>query len=407
MRQRRESGDRPILGNEVATALDELSQVVDVLQLARKLRSRFSPGLAREVAELHSLRRRGKSKFPTFTLPYLTSKGLEQSSAEEVAKARAQEISSINAGASLLDATCGIGADSMALALGGLRVVSADLDLKHCDFARANLMAQGLKARVVRADALRSCAHTDLLLLDPDRRVAGKRSMSPREWSPTLPACLGLTRGFAGACIRPPPAVDVDRWPEMFADYPELRLQWVSRNRELAELNLWLGNLAGEERQREAVVLGRRQTPAKFRGEPAEVAPLSPTEAADVAWISEPDPALIRSGLLGLFASQQDLRPLAERIAYLGGDHPTESPFCTTYRVLGSSSLDRKRVRELLARHAVGPVTVKKRGHPDSSTVLEGRFRGTGPARGTLIVARLDRGHRAWLVEPETRVGGD
>jgi hypothetical protein len=135
-------------------------------------------------------------------------------------------------------------------------------------------------------------------------------------------------------------------------------------------------------------------------GRPEEVAALDPEAARAVRWIAEPDPAVVRSGLLGLLARREGLAPLGPRLAYLGGAHAPRSPLVSGYRVLGSAPLDRRRVRALLAAHGVGPLTVKKRGHPDPADALARRLRGAGEAPGLLVVARLARGHHAFLVEP-------
>ena len=59
----------------------------------------------------------------------------------------------------------------------------------------------------------------------------------------------------------------------------------------------------------------------------------------------------------------------------------------------------------MLGKHGIGPVRVKKRGHPDPPSVLERRFRGPGSRRGRLVVARLERGHHAYLVDPQPPSG--
>ena len=40
-------------------------------------------------------------------------------------------------------------------------------------------------------------------------------------------------------------------------------------------------------------------------------------------------------------------------------------------------------------------------GHPRSNAELEREWRGKGTRPGTVLVARLARGHQAWLVEQE------
>jgi hypothetical protein len=70
-----------------------------------------------------------------------------------------------------------------------------------------------------------------------------------------------------------------------------------------------------------------------------------------------------------------------------------------SWRVLETSALDPKRVRAMLRRHDVGPLTVKKRGHPDDAQTLARRFKGSGEKHGLLAVARLEKGHGALLLE--------
>lgn len=56
-------------------------------------------------------------------------------------------------------------------------------------------------------------------------------------------------------------------------------------------------------------------------------------------------------------------------------------------------------MRSLLAKHDVGPLTVKERGHPGSAQTPARHLCGRGARPGTLIAARIGAGHRARLVE--------
>jgi hypothetical protein len=115
--------------------------------------------------------------------------------------------------------------------------------------------------------------------------------------------------------------------------------------------------------------------------------------------VIEPDVAVLQADLLGAFARRHGARALHADIGYLGADAPIESPFARSYRVLGVTSADAKQVRALLREHDVGPVTVKKRGHPTPADALAKQFAGSGSRHGLVIVARLARGHVAYLVE--------
>jgi hypothetical protein len=259
----------------------------------------------------------------------------------------------------------------------------------------------------VRARAEERAVRAELLLLDPDRRPDGAargRAGDPERWSPPLSRCLALAARFAGACLKLPPGADVGLLltPKLPAD-----LVWVSLDGELRELGLWTGVLATRAPGvRTAIVLASDGRAERLEGREEHVTALAPEEAASVAWIAEPDPAVIRAGLVGALARALSLRPLGPAIAYLGGDGRPASPFARAFRVRDTAALDRRRVRAMLERHDVGPLVVKKRGHPDDAATLARALKGRGKEPGLLLVARLGMLHRAWLVEPAPAAAG-
>ncbi len=388
--------------------MEGLSPTMSPLRVSKFLRQSLPPELSRLGSALHQLRIRSRRRFKRIVLPFLNSKALEQASSENVAMARAARILALQPGGEVYDATCGIGADSCALAISGAQVISGDLDHENILFARANFQANGVPNRVVRAEASSLAVRSQLILLDPDRRGGGQRSLDPASWSPSLGRSLSAATHHAGACIKLAPALSPEVLIEaesvhLPAELPRRR-EWLSHHGELAEVCLWIGSLAGDDPpDRQATYLDRSGEITYFTGSPVEVEALRPEEAAEVAWIADPDPALLRSGLLGNLARELGLAPLASQIAYLGGQEDPVSPFLRSWRVLDSSSLDARRVRAMLAKHDVGPIRVRKRGHPDRPEALERRFKGRGSRSGELLVVRLERGHRAFLVEAAPR----
>ncbi|TDJ73996.1 MAG: class I SAM-dependent methyltransferase [Planctomycetota bacterium] len=393
----------PIFGKEVALALEAIPGTATTLQIATFLRTRLDPELARRAAELHDLRIRKKGRFDPNYLAFVTKRGLEQATPQLVAEARAKQIANCARGALVWDATCGIGADSVAIALsgstGGTALVASDRDLHTLRYARANLEHHGVNARVVVADAGRPpVVRADVVVLDPDRRASGARSLDPERWSPRFSLTLRVARSFDGACVKLAPAFDPARVGEGLEAVGAW--VWVSLRGSLCEVSLWLGALADGRPGRSVLALDGRGGVATLAGEPEDVPALSPAAAREVRWLAEPDPAVIRSGLLGNLARAEALAPLAPRIAYLGGAERPASRLLAAWRVLGTASLDRRRVRALLGRHDIGPVVVKKRGHPESADELARRFRGPGTRRGLLVVTRLEHTHLALLCDP-------
>ena len=395
-----EMGRRMLDDVELESALAELPPGLDALAIATHLRKCLGPERGRIAAELHELRTRARLRFPSGALRFLTRKGLEQATPERVAAARAADFAARATSGWILDATCGLGSDSLALARAGVDPVSADRDVELARRARANLLADGHAGRVIVADAARPALDADWLLFDPDRRVDERRSMSPAEWSPTLAQCLELAHGCRGAAIKLPPAYDPARHPELHAETRAHAFEWTSLHGALVEAVLWIGELAEGRPPAAARVLRGTDVDERVGGERESIEPLDRRAAHEVVWIADPDPALIRAGQLERVANAAGLRPLARELAYLGGPTATPAPGLAYHRVIGSVPLDRKQIRALLAEHEVGPLTVKKRGHQDSSETLAARFSRKSGRRGTLIVARLDDGHRAYLVEP-------
>ncbi|MFT5050822.1 MAG: hypothetical protein ACI8QZ_002227 [Chlamydiales bacterium] len=403
------SGRDPIFAAPTASALASVPPNASDLAVIAHLRGHLPVDLARRAAQLHALRERSTARFPAGHLPFLTPQGLEQASSYAVATHRAAEAAR-HAPASLVwDATSGIGADSIALAQSGLRVVTSDLDPFTLGCADHNLRHHGLPARPLLADATTAPVRADAILIDPDRRPGGRRTLDPALWSPSLAASLDLAGRFGAGCIQLAPGFD-----PAILDPPgsapaategpckqPIHMQWTSLRGGLATLDLWCGAWAGAGPgvTREVVALDGNGGSTRFVGEPEHQPALSADEAREITWLSNPDPAVIRSGLLGTLARREQLAPLAPAIAFLGGDHRPVTPLLKPWRVLGSVPLDRKRVRALLRQHDIGPVQVLKRGHPERAEVLAKRFSGSGTRHGWLAIARLEKGHMAFLVE--------
>jgi len=387
----------PIFGEEAHLALEDLGSERDPLKVATRLKASLEPELARRCAELHELRLRSRSRFCNEFPLYMTPPGLSRASSEAAANARAARIFSRLPRAWVSDATCGIGADTMALTRAGARVISSDIDPHLAACASANLIAYGHAARVVVADCLQPPALCDVLVLDPDRRSGGTRTLDPERWKPSLTEALELALQYEGACLKLAPAMETDA-AGIPQDLPH-HWQWVSVNRSLVELCLWTGALSSAG-PREATLVRAGDIEASFTGDPVPTNPIPTEQREDPPYLHDPDPCLVRSRLLGTLAAELGLRALHPMLALLVGEAPASTPFLDSFRVLGSAPLDRRRVRNLLRAHDVGPIEVRKRGHPDPAEELARRFRGPGERRGTLFVTRLDRGHRAYLTEP-------
>lgn len=388
----------------IERALEDLPDGLDVLQVASALRRVLPAETARLAAEWYELRARAKKRFPSGQLRFLTRAGLERSTREVVARFRAASIAAWCPGASVYDATAGLGSDAIALAERGLRVVAGELDAHTARCAAANARPWSSQLCVILADALAAPVKCDFLIIDPDRRADGQRTRTPKRWSPPLDRVLELCARFRGACVKLSPGVDIGEVAAWVPTGLPAKWQWVSAGWELCEANLWLGEWALEGSgplEREAVALGSGGDVLRVTGTPFPVVSPPSEEVSGNFWLFSPDPAVIRAGLVGNLAAQLGATGLDPHLAFLRASGPLHSGLVRGRRVLESVPADPKRVREALRRHDIGPVQVIKRGHPDPAEVLERRLRGPGRRRGTIAIARVGATHMAYILEPD------
>ena len=385
----------------VEEALERVGGVADPLRRAEALRRALGPELGRKAAELAALRARAQERFPSGWLRLLTRRGLEQSTRESVARERARRIAAMAPDCRVLDATCGLGADARAVSEMGMTVVAADRDPSIARCARANLAGSRTAHVVVQAEATAPPLDPGraFLVIDPDRRAEGERELDPERWSPPFSAVRALASRFRGACIKLSPAFDMGElggWEE-----GSVLAQWVSEQGELCEANLWTGVGAGPEAGlREAVALAADGSRARLAGVPIPAAGHLSENSSGNFWLFDPNPAVVRAGLVGNLAREQGWRAVDPHLAYLTGPAPSATPLARGWRVLEVVSADPRRVREALGRHGFGPVEVRKRGHPEPAEVLAAAFRGSGARRGLVAVARTEEGHVAFVLEP-------
>lgn len=391
---------------------------LDSLKRVERLKRELSVDLARAATGLLELRLRAKRKFEEPDRAWLTRKGLEQATPLAVARDRARQIAAFDDDSVVHDATCGLGADALALVRAGVAVIASDLDATTTRCAARNLAGGMGRSLVVQADALHPTSRAPYLLLDPDRRPAGERVRSAERMMPTFAQALALAAERRGACIKLPPGFELGLRELDALGSKSWRASWSSSRGEVVELALWLGEWADSDAgTHEARIVGASADSATLvrrLGSSAaarrEVEPWTDADLALQAWLVEPDGAAIRAGLVGELARDFGLRPVGPEIAYLAGPRPPDSPWYTAWPIIEGCQADPRRVRELLLRHDVGAVHVRKRGHPDTAEILARRFAGRGRRPGHLAVARTLAGHRAFLLgdAPErVRLVGD
>jgi hypothetical protein len=125
-------------------------------------------------------------------------------------------------------------------------------------------------------------------------------------------------------------------------------------------------------------------------------APVGPVRG----WLHEPDPALIRSGLMSLVAADLGATLVDPTIAYLTSDAPADSPWVSSYRVAEVLPFNLKKLKALLRARGVGRVVVKKRGSPIEPETLARQLRGPGTGSAVVVVTRVAGAPTTLVCEP-------
>lgn len=114
----------------------------------------------------------------------------------------------------------------------------------------------------------------------------------------------------------------------------------------------------------------------------------------------EPDPSLLRAGLVRQLAARLGAARMDPEIAYLTADEFIPTPWARAYRVEEGMPFGLKRLREWLRSRGVGRVTIKKRGSPIEPEDLERRLRLRGEGSRVLFLTKVDGKPYVLIAEP-------
>ncbi|MFM8319783.1 MAG: class I SAM-dependent methyltransferase [Chloroflexota bacterium] len=359
-------------------------QEADFLRCYTGLARRYPPEQARLALETAILRRAARVKFPAAGRMYFTRPALEQASSQAVAGYRALRYAGLAAGQdgapglqAVLDLGCSIGGDTLALAQ-HLPVTGVDLDPLRLQMARQNMLAAGPAAGhpagFIQADLsarlpLRLSPEVGLFF-DPARRDEQRRIYSVRQYHPPLAVIDGWLEQAPALGVKLSPGVDLDELSGYAAE-----IEFISLHGELKEAVLWFGPLRSAARRRATLLPGPHTLagpgddaqPPKTGGPHQTGGPPlggEPPTSPPLAWLYEPDPAVLRAGLVRQLAAELGASQLDPDIAYLTGEHPVDTPFARRWAVDAWMPFQLKRLRAALRERRAGRLTVKKRGSP-------------------------------------------
>ena len=366
------------------------------LAAAQRLRREWPAEQAAAALSQVELRRRATLKFGASAQRlFFTRDGLEQATRAEVAAWRASRF--VAAGVSkVVDLGCGLGADALAFAAAGLKVIAVEADPATAVLAAANLDGMG---EVICGDAVALApgllADGAAVFIDPARRTASGRTWRVADFSPPWDFATSLLTGRFG-CIKAAPGLPSTLIPDGVA------ATWVSHRGDLVETSLWSPTNRSQSlteipafawmtvaaQGRRAVLL---PSGAELDAGVRSVPPSGPV----ARYLYEPDPAVIRAGAIGVLAETLHAHLASPGIAYLFADQLTDTPFAIAFEVLDEMANDERTLRAWVRDHQIGILEIKVRGLDVDPALLRKRLKPKGSGSATLILSPTADGARA------------
>jgi Methylase of polypeptide chain release factors len=353
------------------------------LQRQAALREKYNPGMVRAALLLSELRQRARGKFSRAEEMWFDRVGLEQSTAEVVARHKARRFASHSG--EIVDLCCGIGSDAIALAREGRTVQAVDLSPLACERTRLNAGVYGVAERITRrvADATAVELTTESLIhIDPDRRVGRQRAIKLEDYAPPLEFLLELIDRTSGGAIKLSPASNFG------GKFGGNEIEVTSLEGECKEATVWYGALSGTHAMRATIL----PEGLSFAGNPWEwrphVGPLA-------RYVYDPDPAVVRAGLLDLVVDELKVQRLDAAEEYLTSESLVNSPAVVPFEVLANLPNNETEIRKWVRKGDFGEIEIKSRHVPVNPDAMRKKMSLSGQGRITLIIARVDGRTRA------------
>jgi hypothetical protein len=359
------------------------------------LDQRYPRDLSLAILDCVATRAHFSAKFESVTRWLLSKEAAEQATASRIAQWRADYLRSrFPTEQTLVELGTGLGGDSAYLAR-RFTLAGYEQDPARAILARANIRELGGEACSFTVQA-RQISPQDLpdglVFADPSRR-GRSRCFDPESWSPPLSHLLSLNRPMV---LKTAPGLSLDLLPR------GVEAHFISIAGELKEAMLLhpLSPEDGSERHAWLFLPGA-EPPLHLWGQPRSVPIAEPRPGH---YLHEPDPCLLRSGLLDQLARPLQAGVVHPKIAYLSGPSACPNAWATSFRILEAQGLNWKGLERALLETDWSEVEYLSRGVPFSQEEFLARTRqarkrmkGRPGGRGAVILYRLDRGYHAVL----------
>lgn len=302
------------------------------LRNQKRLRQQFDELLVPAAIALHETRQRAIGKLPSPAQLWLSRTGLEQATAWEIARHKAARFTQCE---QVYDLCCGIGMDAAALTH-ATPVIA--VDQSPAMVLRTTWNHEVLGGKHPLQTLCQDVQQTDwtgtFVHADPDRRDGRDRPTKRLEqYLPDLTWMQRLAGTAKGGAIKISPASNFQQ------KFPGCEIELISLHGECREATVWFGELSGNFAF-SATCLDSNET---LSADPLS-AWVAKAEHTD-RFLFDPDPAIVRAGLIDVLAERHCLLRLDAEEEYLTGSQLPDTGFLAAFEieaVLGSNVKDLK-----------------------------------------------------------------
>lgn len=389
-------------GREVISQARNSNDPLTAISSLRKKYSHVDPQLISQALTQTQLQLRLEQKWNLdATDLVLTDDGLMQASRPSVASHRANWIvENFGPAAHVLDLTCGLGFDSLAMAEAGLKVTAMEVDPEIAAAATFNLRHTDAKVLNTNCLTYEVPSSVALIFVDPARRNpdaakrvdgSSQRIFNPEDWSPSWSFVTELATRFP-VIAKVAPGFDAD----IVADWDAT---WISSDGDLVETFL-SSNGSG---QRSALLIDTKSgKQASFIG--AQITSPAPIGT----YLIVPDAALIRARALSNLAAATSGGLVNEHIAWLTSNDrasvlelTSQSPRpAMGFKILEAIKYSEKALATAAKSYSAAGVTIMTRGMQlDVEKIRKQLVKATPRGSDELVVAiyRDDAGPQAFI----------
>ncbi len=340
----------------------------------------FGSAMARWAFTQCELRTRAKQKFARSEEMLFVREALEQATSEDIA---AYHASLFPPDVLVADLTTGIGGDLIALAQRG-SAIGFELDPERAEAAQHNLAVANVSAEVRLEDSMQAEWEWDYAIADPARRMEGRRTLDPSEFSPNP---MDIAERFAHLSLGVIKLSPLLPDPFLISLGPSLR--FLSCEGECREALICTGKNAISEKLAVHVESGDTLIPGADAPITDEVG----------SYFFDADPAAVRSHCLGTLSERYELRALGDSRGYLTGNVEIKSPWLRPYRVLYSDKADMAKTKKMLQDLGAATPEIKQRLADQSPEQLRKTLKSDGKRRVSLAIWPMGRSLRHTLLE--------